>query len=202
LNLTEENQKLKCVAVSKGRTVHEINDVLAQTGLTRIAENRLEEAELKFPRLSHQIEKHFIGKLQSRKIPQIVKLFDVIQTVENEKQLRIISEQERPMEIMIQVNLDGSPERSGCSPDDFQELKSLAQSTPNIELIGVMGMASNDPGKAPAQFAQLKSLQGDLLECSMGMSSDYPAAIAEGSTMLRLGTLLFERGLPEGIELQ
>lgn len=202
MNLTEVKQKLKCVLVSKGRTVHEINDILSSTGLNRIAENRIEEADLKFPRLSHQIEKHFIGKLQSRKIPHITKLFDVIQTVENKKQAQLISDQNRPIKVMIQVNLDGDPARSGCHSDEFEALKAFTLSLPSVELIGVMGIASQDSEKAIKQFKLLKSLQGDLPECSMGMSDDYKLAIEAGSTMLRLGRQLFERGLPEGVELQ
>lgn len=188
--------------VTKGRTVHEINDVLAKTGLNRIAENRIEEADLKFPRLSHQIEKHYIGKLQSRKIRYITRLFDVIQTLENKKQAQAINDQNRPIKVMIQVNLDGDPARSGCQPDEFEDLKSYVLALPNLELIGVMGMASQDESKALGQFKMLKSLQGELAECSMGMSGDYPLAIEAGATMLRLGRQLFERGLPQGVVLE
>jgi pyridoxal phosphate enzyme (YggS family) len=204
LNLTDVNTKLKCVIVSKGRTIDDIRSVIAKTGLNRIAENRLKEAQTKLPHLEN-LEKHFIGKLQSRKIPHIVELFDVIQTVENLKQATLISEQKKEIKVFLQVNLEGSSERSGCLAEEVPELVTQIQALSNLKLQGLMGMASQDAKLARSQFRKLKSLQGDLPECSMGMSSDYKIAIEEGSTMLRVGRLLFEGGtldLPDGLELE
>ncbi len=185
----------KLVVVSKGRSTEELKKVLATTHAKDVAENRLQEAKLKFPKLSTEVKKHFIGKLQSRKIPEIVKLFDVIQSLENEKQLQIIEksaeESGKVIDVMIQVNLSGESQRSGCSFKDFQALKESAMHSKHVNLVGVMGMASQDEKLAKEEFSQLKTLQGELPYCSMGMSSDYHLALEAGSNMLRLGRVLF-----------
>lgn len=188
--------KLKLLIVSKGRRVDEIRRVLAETGATRVGENRLEEAEAKFPLLPADLEKHFIGKLQSRKIRRIVELFDVIQSVENLEQAQKISRSAlgfgKTMKIFLEVNLSGLLQRSGAALSEVCALSEKFPTLANVELIGVMGMATPNPEEARAQFRLLKSLQADLPECSMGMSDDYLIAIEEGATMLRLGKILFE----------
>ncbi len=200
--IAKDKESLKCVLVSKGHSVEEISKVLAETGLKRIGENRLKEAEEKFPKLDAKIEKHFIGKLQSRKIAKIVKLFDVIQSVENLKQARMIEEYDKPIKIFLQINLNGDPLRQGASPYEAKYLIEEIKKLKKVTLLGVMGIASKRTEDAMSEFALLKSLQGDLPECSMGMSKDYSLAIKAGSTMLRLGRVLFETGLPKDIKVQ
>lgn len=179
--------------VTKGRSVEEILALLEQSGLNAIAENRLEEAEEKFPKLPANLEKHFIGKLQSRKIPRIAELFDVIQSVENLKQAQALAKTGKKLKIFLQINISGLPGRSGCTWDEApQLLEALAQLSP-LELVGVMGIATQDPEAARLQMRRLKTLQGSLPHCSMGMSDDYPIALEEGSTLLRLGRILFPR---------
>ena len=194
--LAEERPNLKVLVVTKGRSVSEIRDILNSTGLARIAENRLAEALLKFPEIPLGLERHFIGKLQSRKIPKIVELFDVIQSVENLEQAKLISECGKPMRIFLQVNLSGKSNRSGVLPEELSDLISAVRSLPHVNLIGLMGMASpiEEVGEngVRAEFKLLKSLQGTLPECSMGMSADFEIALEEGSSMIRLGTILFE----------
>jgi len=176
--------------------------MIVSTGLKRIAENRLDEAEEKLPFLNPSLETHFIGKLQSRKIKRIVDLFDVIQSLENLEQARAISDCKKEIDVYLQVNLSGQKQRSGCDPSEvpflIQEIKKL----PYLNLIGVMGMASQSSQLIREEFRTLKALQGDLRECSMGMSSDFSIAIAEGATILRLGTYLFEHGLPDGVQIE
>lgn len=202
LNIANLPKNLKLLAVTKGRTVPEILKMLIKTKLTRIGENRIEEAEEKLPILetalqaNTKLEKHFIGKIQSRKIRRIVALFDTIQSVENLTQAEKISkaakEFNKTIQIFLQINLTGLPQRAGAKPKEAMALIQEIQKLPNTKLIGVMGIASEDRSKAKAQFALLKSLQNDLPECSMGMSKDYDLAIKAGSTMLRLGSALFE----------
>lgn len=204
--VTDKNQSLKLVLVSKGRSAQEVQKVLASTQISRIAENRIEEAEDKFELLKglgFSFEKHFIGKLQSRKIRKVVDLFDVIQSVESleqaEKISRCAQEQGKNMDLFLEVNLSGLPQRSGAKAEEVPALIPAIRTLPHVRVQGVMGMASLAPEETRAQFKLLKSLQGDLPECSMGMSSDYPIAIEEGSTMLRLGRSIFEQGLPKGV---
>lgn len=192
---------LKLVAVTKNRSIEEINKLLKKTSIKRIAENRLEEAEKKFKILNVNLEKHYIGKLQSRKIKKICELFDVIESVENLEQAKKIAACGKKR-IMIQVNISGKAERSGVAATDFEQLKKEVEKIQNLELIGVMGMATQDSVLARNEFKELKKLQGTLEECSMGMSSDWIIAVEEGSTMLRLGKILFEEGLPTGLKYE
>lgn len=192
----------KLVLVIKNRNIEEILNVLRKTGIKRIAENRLESAEKKFALLPPNIEKHYIGKLRSRKIKRIVQLFDVIQSLENTDQAVKINSLNKKMKVMIQVNISRLPRRSGVLPEHFSELAKSLGEFKNIELIGVMGMASPDQKKARVEFGLLKKLQGNLEECSMGMSDDYLIAIKEGATMLRLGRVMFEDGLPQTLKYE
>ncbi len=150
-----------------------------------------------------RVEKHFIGKLQSRKIREVAELFDVVQSVENFSQAQKLSEAAmalgKTLGVFIEVNLSGLAQRSGSTPAEVAQLIKHIQVLPNLELLGVMGMASVNPELARREFKLLKSLQGALPECSMGMSQDYPSAIEEGSTMLRLGSVLFQEGLPKSV---
>lgn len=194
-NLSGYGRKLKLVAVTKGRSAESIIELLSKTGIKRIGENRLEEAEEKLKVLP-PVEKHFLGKLQSRKIKKIVELFDVIQTVENFEQAKKISDCKKNISIFIQVNISGESNRSGVRPQEFATLLEKIKSLPHLKIEGVMGMASLDPQKTANEFALLKSLQNGFPECSMGMSDDFELAIKNGCTMLRLGRVLFEEGLP------
>jgi len=193
--LSDLDTKLKLLAVTKNRSLEEIQEMLQRTGIKQIGENRLKEAQEKLHHLPKEIEKHFIGKLQSRKIPQITQLFDVIQSVENLKQAKQISNQNKEIKIFLQINISRLPQRSGAKPEEAKDLIAKIQKLPNLKLIGIMGMASQDPKLAKSEFALLKSLQNGLSECSMGMSSDYQIAIQEGSTMIRIGTALFDQTL-------
>jgi len=192
LKLTELPEELKVLAVTKGRSVEEIMGMLEVTGINMIGENRLDEAQIKFPKLPNEVEKHFIGKLQSRKIPKIVELFDVIQSLENLEQAKQIAKNTEHIQVMLQVNISGIEGRGGCLPSEAKTLISQIKEIPEIGLIGVMAIATNEASKAKEEFAILKTIQGDLQECSMGMSNDYNIAIDEGSTMIRIGRLLFK----------
>lgn len=194
--LSGNQRKLKLVVVTKKRSVEEIKTLHKKIAFTRIAENRLDEAKKKFPKLDPGLEKHFIGKLQSRKIKDIVKLFDVIQSLENFEQAQKINACGEAIKVFLQVNTSGQKQRSGCTIKEAPGLIKLIQALPNLNLIGVMGMASQSPELARKEFSILKSLQGDLAECSMGMSNDWGIALEEGSTMLRLGSTLFKEDLP------
>lgn len=189
-NITSKYPNLKILAVTKGRTVEEIKKLLKNSTITAIAENRLEEAMKKIPELDTKIEKHFIGKLQSRKIKKICQLFDVIQSVENLEQAKKISALGHK-KIMLEINISQKENRGGAKITEAKNLIQQIKKLPNITLIGVMGIASTENSRS--EFKILKMLQKDLPECSMGMSEDYQIAIEEGSTMLRLGRILFSK---------
>lgn len=181
--------------VSKGRTISEIQAILkAQPQITRIGENRLESAEKTWLNLPKNIEKHFIGKLQTRKIKKIAQFFDVVESLENQKQAEALNTARKNMRVYLQVNLSGSPQRQGCSWQDAPALADFTQNKTELQLEGVMGIASQNPEKAREEFRKLKQLQIELglAECSMGMSDDFEIAIEEGATLIRLGRSLFK----------
>ncbi len=193
-------KKLKLVLVTKKRQPEEIQKIIQKYNIKRIAENRLEEAMSKFHLLPN-LEKHYIGKLQTRKIKKICELFDVIQTVENIEQAEKINSFGKK-KIMVQVNIANLPQRSGVQIEEANSLIEEIKKLENLELIGVMGMASQNEDLARKEFKILKSFQGNLEECSMGMSDDFQIAIEEGSTMLRLGRILFEENLPSELKYE
>lgn len=224
--ITGSPPRLKLLAVTKGRTPKEIEGLLRlYPAIHRIGENRLEEAKVKFEVLRtnfgadfDRIEKHFIGKLQSRKIREVASLFDAVQSLENLEQAQKLStaagELGKTFTVYLEVNLSGLSKRNGAKPEEVSTLLKAIGALPNLRLQGVMGMATPNLEEARAQFKLLKFLQGSLSECSMGMSNDYGIAIEEGSTMLRLGRALFdvalrdssglalkclEEGLPSGV---
>ncbi|QQR54973.1 YggS family pyridoxal phosphate-dependent enzyme [Candidatus Peregrinibacteria bacterium] len=209
--ITDSSSRYKVLAVTKGRSAAEIVKLLRENPvLFRIGENRVEEASEKFEELRillgdrfERLEKYFIGKLQSRKIKDVARLFDGVQSVENLEQAQKLSDAAlklgKTLRIYIEVNVSGLSQRSGVSPEAFKDLLEAAWVLPGLKVEGVMGMATREPELARQQFRLLKSLQGALPECSMGMSQDYVLAIEEGATLLRLGTVLFEEGLPKGL---
>ena len=208
-------QKVTLVAVTKSVEIEETNEVI-KAGVKAIGENRVEDAEKKFPHLL-PAEKHFIGQIQSRKIKRIVELFDVVQSVSSVEHLEKIEKealaQHKPIKVLLQFNISGGGQRGGIKQDEIgkiplpansHELADMNQTISTIhhvKIIGVMGMASNtkEADVVRKQFRLLKDTRDQLrarfpeiAELSMGMSNDYKIALEEGATMLRVGRLLFD----------
>jgi pyridoxal phosphate enzyme (YggS family) len=146
-----------------------------------------------------------IGHLQSNKARQAVELFDRVQSVDRAKVLtaldRAAGEQGRRLAILLQVNAGNDPAKFGVDPDAAPALLEQALTLPHLRVEGLMTIAplSDDPGIARHTFARLREIRDDLVkrfglpldELSMGMSGDLDAAIAEGSTLVRVGSALF-----------
>lgn len=149
---------------------------------------------------------HFIGPIQSNKTRSIAEAFDWVHSVDRDKVARRLSEQRPegmpPLQVCIQVDVSGEATKSGCDPDEAVELGRQVASLPRLRLRGVMAIPAplDDPGAQRAQFARVRAvfermraagLAVDTL--SMGMSGDLEAAVAEGATIVRVGTALFGR---------
>lgn len=144
---------------------------------------------------------HFIGPIQSNKTREIAAHFDWVHGVEREKIARRLSEQRPaglpPLNVCIQVNVSGEASKSGVAPEAVAELAALASSLPRLKLRGLMAIP--EPGGDPRpRFRLLRDLrdklnaQGLALDTlSMGMSEDYEIAIAEGATLVRVGSAIF-----------
>jgi pyridoxal phosphate enzyme (YggS family) len=189
------------VAVSKKHTAARVR-AFHQAGQSVFGENRVEEALEKMSELHDlDIEWHFIGHVQSRKTADIASRFDWVQSVDRERILRRLSAQRpadmTPLQVCLQVNVDREPQKSGVMPECVSELARLALTLPNLSLRGLMCLPKRheDPARVRSSFRALREIgkklttEGiELDTLSMGMSADLEFAIAEGSTMVRVGT--------------
>jgi len=204
------DDNVKIVAVTKKRTISEINEAL-DAGITDIGESRLQEAKEKIPHLPKNITKHFIGRLQTNKVREVVRLFDVIQSVDSLKLAEKISEEcekiKKTMPILIQVNTSGESQKGGVKPDELMGLIEKTSELPNIRVEGLMTIAIHSDNedevrecfeKLKQKFMNIKSKievrksKFDFKWLSMGMSEDYRLAVEEGTNMVRIGSGLFE----------
>ncbi len=172
-------------------------------GLDAVGENRVQEALAKQEVLAGlAVEWHLVGTLQRNKVRSATGAFALIHSVDRIELAAQISQRagSSPQAVLIQVNCSDEPQKGGVAPDALETLLDQARGLPGIEMRGLMTMAAADAGEAVQRqtFARLRALRDRaraaghyLPELSMGMSGDYPAAVAEGATMLRLGTVLF-----------
>lgn len=196
--------EVKIVAVAKKHPVAKIRKAYAQ-GLRDFGENQLQEALRKQAALSDlDICWHFIGTVQSNKTRELAANFDWVQSVDRVKTLNRLSAQrsaELPdLNVCLQVNIDREPQKSGVDPEGLAALAKQAAAAPRMTLRGLMAIprASEDPLRTRDSFRRLRKVYDELREqgyeldtLSMGMSADLEAAVAEGSTMIRIGTDLF-----------
>lgn len=174
-------------------------------GQTRFAENYLQEALNKIAALQTlPLEWHFIGPIQSNKTRLIAENFNWVHSVDRLKIAERLSAQRAknlpPLQICLQVNISDESSKSGVSSDEALPLALQLARLPNLKLRGLMAVpaASDDVVLQRAGFAKLRELRDELNQhglqldtLSMGMSHDFPAAIAEGATLLRIGSAIF-----------
>jgi hypothetical protein len=177
----------------------------ATAGVTDFGENYLQEAQVKMDRLADlKLQWHFIGGIQSNKTRIIAERFDWVQSVDRFSVARRLSEQRPfhapPLNICIQVALVPEPSKGGVAPDALAGLARDIAALPRLRLRGLMCVPPPQPSAAAerAVFGRLRAALTDLnaggLELdtlSMGMSGDFESAIAEGATLVRIGTALF-----------
>ena len=182
------------LAVSKGHGAARIREAVA-AGQKAFGENYVQEAVQKMEVLP-ALEWHLIGPLQSNKTRIAAERFDWVQTVASEKIARRLSEQRpaglAPLNVLIQVNVSGEQSKSGIAPHEVAALASVVASLPRLRLRGLMAIP--EPGADRARYREAKKLFDSLHGCdtlSMGMSDDLDLALAEGATMVRIGTAIF-----------
>ena len=204
-------------AATKVQTDDTIRAAIA-AGLRVCGENRVQEltAHLEADAYAGAEEVHFIGHLQTNKVKQVVGRVDLIQSVDSERLLRAIDSQAARLglvqDILLEVNIAGEESKGGCPPEALPALAALAVELPNVRLRGLMAIPpiSALPGANRPHFAAMKELFVDIkdnmahnqteITClSMGMSGDFEDAIAEGATLVRVGTALFGPRPPMGM---
>jgi len=199
------SQRVQIIAVTKG---HPGAAVLAaiEAGVTDVGENRVQEALRKQDELGHlPVAWHLIGHLQTNKAKAAAGRFAAVHSVDS---LRVAEALEAAnlklgtagLDVLLQVNVAGEEQKTGCHPDDASDIAHAITAFETLRLQGLMTMApfTDDESVQRDAFSRLRAtrehLEGEglaLPELSMGMSNDYTAAVAEGATMLRLGTVLF-----------
>jgi pyridoxal phosphate enzyme (YggS family) len=190
-----------------------------QAGQLAFGENYLQEGLDKIralagatPTPDQALEWHFIGPIQSNKTRPIAEHFDWVHTVEREKIAQRLSEQRpddlAPLNICLQVNISGEASKSGAAPQDIAALAHAVATLPKLRLRGLMAIPEpeTDVALQRAAFARVRSIYDTLCAdglaldtLSMGMSGDMQAAIAEGATIVRVGSAIFgARTYPQG----
>jgi len=185
------------LAVTKGQSVERVREAAA-AGQNAFGENYVQEALAKM-QAAPGLEWHLIGPLQSNKTRAAAEHFDWVQTIDREKIARRLSEQRpaalAPLNVLIQVNTSGEPSKSGVAPGEVERLAAAIHEMPRLRLRGLMAIP--EPGAPRERYKEAKALfdrLGRRFSCdtlSIGMSEDMDTAIAEGSTMVRIGTAIF-----------
>jgi len=198
-------RSIDLLAVSKGFSSGDIAEAAA-AGQRAFGENYAQEAVAKIDALRHLpgLEWHMIGPLQSNKTGIVAARFDWVHTIDREKiALRLSAArapEQKPLDACVQVNISGEATKSGVAPGDAIALAKIVATMPRMRLRGLMGIADlhATDDAMHAQFRILRELfaQGidaglSLDTLSMGMSADLEAAIAEGATIVRVGTAIF-----------
>lgn len=192
------------LAVSKGRSAPEVQ-ALAQLGVEHFGENYLQEALPKLDALAGlELTWHYIGRLQANKTRAIAERFAWVHSVDRERTAARLAAQRphfaEPLNVCLQVRLAASADRSGTAADGIPVLAEAVAALPRLRLRGLMCMLPEGlaPSEQRARFAEVRDLYDGLNRegagfdtLSMGMSGDFEAAIACGSTLVRIGSALF-----------
>ena len=199
---------VRLLAVSKTRSADDIR-ALHALGQTAFGENYVQELidkhdTLEAPPEPLGLEWHFIGPLQSNKTRPVAERAAWVHSVDRERIARRLSDQRPdelpPLQICLQVNVSGEPQKAGVAPEAAAELAAAVATLPRLRLRGLMTLppAEDDPERQRRPFAALRELRDELNRAgheldtlSMGMSGDLEAAILEGATIVRIGTALF-----------
>lgn len=193
-----EREAPQLIAVSKTYGAEEILPIL-EAGQRDFGENRVQEAQSKWPALREQfpdLTLHLIGPLQTNKTKEAVSLFDVIHSLDREKLARYLKKemeaQGKSIPLFVQVNIGEEEQKSGIAPDQTIEFVRYCQQDLGLDIQGLMAIPP--VGEPPAPFfARLVELGKDagLAKFSMGMSADYETAIEMGASYVRVGSAIF-----------
>lgn len=193
------------VAVSKTKPIEDIIE-LHQAGQLDFGENYVQELIEKQQKITTNIHWHFIGHLQSNKVKQIIPFVHLIHSIDSLKLLQEVNKQaqkiNRIVDCLLQVHIAQEETKFGLDESELNEIINTSSSLEHVRIKGLMGMATftDDTQQVRSEYQKLKQLYNKLKslpQCSsfdtlsMGMSGDYKIAVEEGSTMVRIGSLIF-----------
>ena len=178
---------------------------LIEYGHLHYGENKVQEAKLKWTNIKNEktnLNLHFVGKLQTNKAKDVVKLFDYVHSLENIKQVELLSKYEKELEkklkYFIQINIGNEKQKSGIHPNDAKNFIQICKSKYDLNIIGLMCLPPYDSSTEKyfkvmlnLKKTLLLSNENELNELSMGMSNDYLKAVGYNSTFVRIGTQIF-----------
>ncbi|HEX7878851.1 MAG TPA: YggS family pyridoxal phosphate-dependent enzyme, partial [Candidatus Eisenbacteria bacterium] len=205
-------EAITLVAVSKTFPAEDVIEAVVDAidaGLAHFGKNKVQEAEAKIPIVASartaRPEWQLIGHLQSNKAGKAVELFDLIHSIDSTSLAQAVARRAgmigKRQRVLLQVNCSGEAQKSGCEPDDAADVARAIAGHTELALEGLMtiGPLDDDPGSARPAFRQLRELRDrisaqlglPLPHLSMGMTGDLEVAIAEGATIVRVGSALF-----------
>jgi hypothetical protein len=182
----EVGDAVTIVAATKYVSVEEL-EVLAEAGIEVVGENRAQDLEAKHAVYSDAFRWHFIGHLQSRKAKTVNAICELVHSLSSESAAKRLE-----IPALVEVNLSGEETKSGVSEGD---LDALIAAYPDVRGLMTMPPETEDPESSRPYFRRLRELAADrgLKELSMGTSQDYPIAVEEGATLIRIGSVLYRR---------
>jgi PLP dependent protein len=211
-SIGRSEQELTLLAVSKLQPPQAVREAVA-AGQSAFGENYVQEGLQKMAALEDlrpRLQWHLIGPLQSNKTRPVAEAFDWVQSVDRLKIAQRLSEQRpahlAPLNVCLQVNVSGEASKSGVAPDELPALARAVAALPRLRLRGLMSIpepveglpAQRRPHRELRRLFEALRAQGLALDTlSMGMSADLEAAVAEGSTMVRIGTAIFGERPPQ-----
>lgn len=200
---------VELVAVSKFHPVESLLETY-EAGQRRFGESRVQELLAKIPQCPDDVEWHFIGHLQTNKVKQLIGKVSLIESVDSERLLELIDAESRKKgvvtRVLMQVHVASEETKFGFLPEEYLEYfrNRKFENLTNTHICGIMGMASNtdDAARVREDFARIHSLFTAVADdkalglrgfdtVSMGMTHDWPTAVEEGSTLVRIGTAIF-----------
>ena len=200
---TEITDKVDLIAVSKTRTIEEIQEAY-NFGQTKFGENRVQEIVDKQSRLPDDIEWHMIGHLQKNKVKYIARFISLIHSLDRISLAKEIDKQAkkegRIIDCLIQIKISKEDSKFGLKIEDFECFYKSLKTYKNLNIIGLMGMATftNNTEIIDEEFKMIKSIYDDIASIdykfkvlSIGMSDDYNIALKNGSNMIRVGSKIF-----------
>jgi pyridoxal phosphate enzyme (YggS family) len=196
--------EIELVAITKTHPAAKVREAV-EVGQTLFGESRVQEARAKIPELPSHLRWHFVGHLQKNKIRHALPLFELFHSVDSlalgQEMNRIANEEGMHPRVLLEVNVAGEGSKFGFSPDKLRDQMEELLALPRLSILGLMTIPPlvEEAEASRKYFLQLRELRDrlqtefrvDLAQLSMGMTQDFPIAVEEGATLVRVGTAIF-----------